>query len=1004
MDAEAAASLLEAALFFQADAQQQAEADLDQQLPLVSGYRLTRPLGEGGFGIVYAAEQISPIRRRVALKILRLGFTTRELLARFEQERQALAMMNHPHIARIYDAGETDDGRPFIAMEMVDGTTIDRFPHLTSPEKKVRLLAHVCHAVAHAHQRGVIHRDLKPSNILVTTGLDGEPEPKVIDFGIAKALEEPLITRVLFTGMCQVVGTPGYMGPERQSSSPSGQVADTRSDVFALGAVLWELLSGERPQLITEGETLRIILPEPEPVPHELRWIAAMATAVDMDRRYPDAATLAADLEAWLAGKPVRAAAPGWSYLFGKWARRHPWTAGSLAASLLVLAITTAVVVRQNRRIGEQLLSLQSAAAENLRQSAEQNFLLGRNTIHTSPLEGLLRWQECLRQNPRHPRAHTFLNSALAQHHLVAFLGESHALPAGHWRDLQISPAGTFAAVRGAGADGLEMWAAPRGGAWRTIPSPTPDKEPFVINDEGKILDAKNTQCPIVGLRFLHLTSTGYLAAAGADGYGWRAPNGDWKILPLAQPVREMVVSADGKMLAVAIGGRVESIGLADDSPAFFGSARPAPVSALALSPDGTTLAAGWRDGLIQIMQKGQPLREIAHHSPVLDVFLTQSPQTLVLRDPDGMAWVDLRSQSPHPALHHIAIPHARWALPAGASCAVVSDRGGNLRVIDSQSPGADSGWVLPGVVGAELTAAAEDGLTFVALDEPSQRIRWFRSQPAAATHSPPAAFPENTLCFTAGDAAATITFHRDGTLLSQGNSRSISGGPFRLAAMSDRARIILADRQSREGALLIRENGTTIPRPWPKPSAIAVSPSGQWLAIGTPDGRHAIAPVDAAELTWQSTPTGSPLTALAMRDDGHLARAAGGRVTISRPALNSVQSDQLTFSIASTVTAMAFSPSGDQLAIATADGWLRWHDATTGFDLALPHRISGKIVCMHWSTTGSEIQLMLEGGESVKCPIPTQEPAIPIPAGWKLTTDGQVTLETSAPASEGGR
>ena len=907
IDAEAAARLLESAFFFQADQEQQAESDLNQQLPLVSGYRLTRPLGEGGFGIVYEAEQISPIRRRVALKILRLGYTTRELLARFEQERQALAMMNHPHIARIYDAGETDDGRPFIAMEMVDGTTIDRFPHLTSPEKKVRLLAQVCHAVAHAHHRGVIHRDLKPSNILVTIGVDGEPEPKVIDFGIAKALEGPLITRVFFTGMCQMVGTPGYMGPERQSSSPNGQVADTRSDVFALGAVLWELLSGERPHLVTTCETLRMILPEPEPVPRELRWIAAMATAVDMDRRYPDAATLAADLEAWLAGKPVRAAAPGLSYLCGKWARRHPWTAGSLAASLLALAITMAVVMMQNRRIGEQLASLQSATAENLRQSAEQNFLLGRNAIQTSPLEGVLRWQECLRQNPHHPRAQTFLKSVLTQHHLVAFLGESPALPAGKWRDLQISPDGNYVAVRGTGSDGIEMRAAPRGGAWQPIPSPAPAKDPFVITNEGKMLDAKNTQCPILGLRFLQLTSTGYLAAAGADGYGWRAPSGDWKILPLAQPARNMVVSADGKTLAVAIGGRVETIGHTADSATFFGSAKPAPVSALAISSDGTTLAAGWRDGLIQVMQKGQPLREISNHAPVLDLFFTHAPQTLVLRDPDGMAWLDLRQQSPATAPHHIAIANARWSLAAGASCAVVSHRGGNLHVIDSQSPEASPGWVLPGVVGGELIAAAKDGLTFAAFDEPSLCFRWFRIHPAAVTQVQPAAFPEDTLCFTSGDSSESITFHRDGSLHSQGKTRHTSGGPFRLAAMSDHGRIIFADRQMRDGAMLIRENGTTTPRAWPKPSAIAISPSGQWLAIGTPDGRHAIAPVDAADLTWQSTPTGSPLTALAIRDDGRLARAAGGRVTLSSPALG----DELTFSATTTVTSMAFSPSG---------------------------------------------------------------------------------------------
>jgi serine/threonine protein kinase len=730
IDPEEAARLLEAAFFFDQNEKESVDSDLDEQLPLVKGYHLTRPLGEGGFGIVYEAEQCSPIRRRVALKILRQGLTTRELLARFEQERQALALMNHPHIARIHDAGETDDGRPFIAMEMVDGTTIDRFPDLDTAEKKVRLLAQVCHAVAHAHHRGVIHRDLKPSNILVTTGADGTPEPKVIDFGIAKALEGPLITRVFFTGMYQMVGTPGYMGPERQSSTPGGQAADTRSDVFALGAVLWELLSGQRPHVVTENETMKVVLPEGEPVPRELRWIAAMATALDMERRYPNAASLAADLEAWLDGKPVRAAAPGYVYLLGKWARRHPWSFASLATTLLALAIAMAVVVLQNRRIGEQLGDLKTAAAENLRQSAEQNFLLGRNAIFSSPLEGILRWQECMRQNPDHLRAKTFLKSAFAQMHLVAFLGESESLPKGNWRDMQISPNGLWVGVRGADEQGLAIWTAPLGGGWKQTTMPTRAKEPWIITNEGEVLDAGKTKCPLVGMRFLRMTRSGYLAAAGANGYGWCNPSGDWQIFPLAQTTSSMVVSADGRTLAVSAGEQIQAIDQSSDTASSFEKLRAAPISAFAISPNGATIAAAWRDGMIQIMKKGHPSREVLHEAAVLDLFLTNDPETLVLRDPQGLAWLDLRQPRPSPAREKSASTAARWCLPVGDSCAVFSAPGGDLRVLDKRGNNVSS-WQLPGVVGGEFTAASEDGLTFAALDEPSQRFRWFRMHPA---------------------------------------------------------------------------------------------------------------------------------------------------------------------------------------------------------------------------------------------------------------------------------
>src|SRR5690349_1592920 len=235
----------------------------------VGPYKLLEPLGEGGFGVVYLAEQTRPVRRKVALKVLKPGMDTRQVVARFEAERQALAIMDHPNIAKVHDAGTTDSGRPYFVMELVKGAPITEFcdrNHLT-PKRRLELFVDVCRAVQHAHQKGVIHRDLKPSNVLVTVH-DTTPVVKVIDFGVAKALGQELTDKTLFTGFAQMIGTPLYMSPEQ--AGQSGLDIDTRSDVYALGVLLYELLTGTTPfdkeRFKTVGyDEIRRILREEEP-------------------------------------------------------------------------------------------------------------------------------------------------------------------------------------------------------------------------------------------------------------------------------------------------------------------------------------------------------------------------------------------------------------------------------------------------------------------------------------------------------------------------------------------------------------------------------------------------------------------------------------------------------------------------------------------------------------------------------------------------------------------
>ncbi|MBL9117629.1 MAG: protein kinase [Verrucomicrobiaceae bacterium] len=377
-------------------------------------YKLLQEIGEGGFGTVWMAEQEKPVRRRVALKIIKLGMDTKEVVARFEQERQALAMMDHPNIARVFDAGATEHGRPFFVMELVRGVKITDYcdEQALANEERIELFIEVCHAVQHAHQKGIIHRDLKPSNILVTVN-DGRAVPKVIDFGVAKATQGRLTDGTLFTQFEQMIGTPLYMSPE-QAEMTSLDV-DTRSDIYSLGVLLYELLTGRTPidtatmARAGMGEIRRIIREvdplrpsqrlktldgneltsaakrrhtESTKLPGTLRgdidWIVMKCLEKDRQRRYDTANGLALDLERHLKNEMVAARPPTTAYLLGKLIRRNKlaFTAGAaIAASLLIGAVVSVwQAVRANAALAELRASAPAFAAEARGLTSQEKF------------------------------------------------------------------------------------------------------------------------------------------------------------------------------------------------------------------------------------------------------------------------------------------------------------------------------------------------------------------------------------------------------------------------------------------------------------------------------------------------------------------------------------------------------------------------------------------------------------------------------------------------------
>ena len=374
----------------------------------IGPYRVLRELGRGGMGTVYLGEREGPVRIRAAVKLVSAPMRDDLARRRFETEQRAMARLSHPHIAKLFDAGTRDDGFPWFAMELVDGqpVTVDADAHRSDPRERVQTMARVCRAVEHAHRRGILHRDLKPSNILVER-LDGEPTPRIIDFGIAKALDDPLSDRTL-TANRMAIGTPAYMAPETVAVILGEGDLDTRSDVYSLGVILYEILAGTRPhpERALEQWIRGNAKAPPRPsvvfasldeeaqwstararrsgrgslvrqLEGDLGWIAWRAVAPDREDRYPSAAALASDLEAWLEGRPVEAHPPTFGYRARKLVQRHRAAALASAIALLALLFGLAGTSTGFVRASREAERAASEAARASREAATANQVAG---------------------------------------------------------------------------------------------------------------------------------------------------------------------------------------------------------------------------------------------------------------------------------------------------------------------------------------------------------------------------------------------------------------------------------------------------------------------------------------------------------------------------------------------------------------------------------------------------------------------------------------------------
>ena len=896
---------------------------------VIGRYQLLRKLGEGGMGVVYMAEQAEPVRRHVALKIIKVGMDTRKVVARFEAERQALALMDHPNIARVVDAGATTTGRPYFVMELVQGLPITEFcdQHQLTTHARLDLFIQVCHAIQHAHQKGIIHRDIKPSNILVTL-LDGTTASKVIDFGIAKAVGGQLTGATVFTLWHHFIGTPAYMSPEQAA----GVDTDTRSDIYSLGVLLYELLTG-RPlfdgkELLAKGlDAMRRTIREQEPmrpstrlatlsaeemstaarqrsvdppklvrqVRGDLDWIVMKCLEKDRERRYLTASGLGVDVQRHLGNEPVVARPPSNWYRFQKTARRHKtvFAAGAVVLAALVAGLGFSSwsyfnerQMRQRAVTAEQAETLALQAADLARSNAQAQALLAETKAPEARM--------------------TLANSHFLQAALLIEQAKDDEAVAHLTACLRLDPAHQVAGVRLATLLAGRSW-------------PLPLTEP--LRHTGQVVCAEFSR------------DGGRLVTAGFDKTAriWDAQTGRALAGPLShtEVVNPAQFSPDGRrVLTASRDKRVRIWDAQTGQPLTEPLQHADAVSTAQFSLDGTRVLTASNDGAVRAWdaQTGQPLAELLtlpHPQPIQSARFSRDGKRIVTRSLDFTARV--------------------WDVQTGLP---LSPSFKHTNLIDSAEFSPDGNRVV--TASTDHTARVWDALTGQPLTAPLEHL----GRVALAFFSPDGkrvvtASVDHTARVWDAQTGQPLT----GPLRHVGNVQSARFSP-------DGSRVVTAslDHTAR---VWDAQTGRPLTPPLRHPQAVLSAlfdPQGMRVAtlagtnarvwdVGT--SRLESQPLihDTAVAAAQFSPDGRQVLTVSAEDTARLWDARTGQPAFTEPLRHGGQ-----------VASAQFSRDGKRVVTASDDGTARVWEAQTGRPLSPPIQHAQRVVSAQFSPDGERV------------------------------------------------
>jgi WD40 repeat protein/serine/threonine protein kinase/tetratricopeptide (TPR) repeat protein len=956
---------------------------------VIGPYKLVQQIGEGGMGAVFLAEQTQPVQRRVAVKVIKPGMDSRQVLARFDAERQALALMDHPNIARVLDAGATERGRPFFVMELVKGVPITTYcdEHRLTPRERLELFVPVCEAVQHAHQKGVIHRDLKPSNVLVAL-YDSKPVPKVIDFGVAKAAGPKLTERTLCTELGAVVGTLEYMSPEQAQLNQLD--IDTRSDIYSLGVLLYELLTGSTPlqprrlkpaallealRLIREEEPQRpstrlsttAELPsiaanrglEPKKlsglVRGELDWIVMKCLEKDRNWRYETAGALARDVERYLHDEPVQACPPSAWYRLRKFARRNKAalaTAAVLGAGLVVagaaLALSNVLVTRERdekaralvkAKEQEILANISAADARKQQEISQEQALLARRRFYAAQMN--LAEQAWEAGNPgrvlelletQRPRFDQEDLRSFEWYYLWRLCNGRRRFTLRHGGYVAFSPDGKTLASCSRGF--VKFWDAATGQERATLPKPRVfgwDRVTF--SPDGKILAQASGPTPDAMATLWDLVTRQVHATL--------APSTNVRCFSFAPDGKTLVTGSEQKTL------KIWDVATGRERARFH--AHLGPVLDVAFSPDGRTLAgsSGFENGLTILWDLStQPPRETLHVGAANAVAFSADGKTLATGDFSGGVHLWDVATGRERAKHQTSLGWISSVAfsPGGDTLAIGTEN----RSVRLWEPASGREWTYPHLADVQSVAFSPDGKTLASGSADGTVALWDLAAPQ-----------EERLALEHSPVVGRLAFSADGKILA-----ATGEGRIRLwDASTGRERAPLHGHAGSDGALALAPDGKTLAtgavdhtiQLWETSTGqeravlqghtndvwdLGFSPDGKTLASASNDGTLRLWDVatNRARATVQAeAKRGGSIMALAYSSDGKtLATAQQFWLVKLRDPVSGQERLPLDGTSAAEgfsywATCVSFSPDNRLLAVGGSDGKVKLWDAATG-------------------------------------------------------------------------